>query len=92
MQNQFGSVDLDRLNDAVRRRRRRASPARLAHRLMVGAVDADFAAAVNLVDARARLEQDGVAVRAAAGRVAVRHGPRQVLRQVQVQVAAAGRR
>ena len=56
---------------------------------MVVAVDADFAAAVDLVHAGVRLQQDGVAVRA-AGRVAVRQGPRQVFGQVQVEGAAAG--
>ena len=56
---------------------------------MMRAVDADFAAAVDFLHARARLDQHDVAVRGAR-RIAVRHRPRQLFRQVEIETAAAG--
>src|SRR5947209_20094077 len=55
----------------------------------MGAVDADLAAAVDLLDARAGPQENEMAMRL-SGRVLVRHGARQVFGQVQVQGAAAG--
>ena len=56
---------------------------------MMGAVDADFAAAVDFFEPRIRLDQNQMTVRHPGG-VAVRHGARLVLRQVQKQRTAEG--
>src|SRR5438128_2241746 len=55
---------------------------------MMVAVDADFAAAVNLIDARVRFQEYSMAMRSAAW-IPVGQGTRQVFRKMEVQAAAA---
>ena len=71
-------LGLDGFDDSIGRRR--GYPERysdLPYRLMVVAVDADLAIAIDVIEARAALEDNGVPMRTAAS-IAVGHGPRLV--------------
>src|SRR4051794_18081302 len=77
-------------DDAVRGAGRHPQPrADRAHCLVMIAVDADFTATVDFLEAGIRFEQDRVAMRRARW-VAMRHGARLIFWQVQKQRPATG--
>ena len=89
MQNQFGSTaSIASMMPSGSQRAPRAAQGDLANCLMMAAVDANFDTAVDLFESRIRFQQNQVTVRA-AGRIEVRHGPRQVFRQMKIETSTA---
>src|SRR5262249_25561705 len=81
----------NRFNDAVRGPRADAEGrAHFADGLMVRTVDENFTGAIYFFHARARLQKDGMAVRAAARGVEMRQGTRQGGGEVEITGGPAG--
>ena len=80
---------LDGLDDAIGGARDQPGPDLLDGLVMV-AVDPNLTPAVELLDPRVGLQEDGMAM-GTDGRISVRQGPRLILGQVQEQRAAARR-